>query len=465
MNKLRQILVLMFVAVLASCAVTSPASQQAQSNKHQVSDYVKVNHPTWLKDAVIYQINTRQFTPEGTFSAATEQLERLHKLGVDILWLMPIHPIGEINRKGSLGSPYSIKDYFAVNPEFGTEQDLKAFVDKAHQLGMYVILDWVANHTAWDNEMKLNHPEWYERDYKGDFTSTPWYDWADIIDLDFNQPELRQYMAKAMRYWVEDIGIDGYRCDAAGLVPLQFWTDVRHELEQIKPVFMLAEWEGKEFHEQAFDATYAWSWWQAVHDIAKGKKDVNALYNYYSWNTGYYPPMSMRLTYISNHDVNAWEATQFEAFADALPAAIVLSVVGEGLPMIYNGQEAGNAKRLEFFERDPIKWQPHPIGDLYQQVFALKKQNSVLWNGKWGAPMQHVPNTQANQVLSFVRQNQQQKLFAVFNFSAQPQKVRFAESLYQGNYVEYFTQTPASLSSETELTLAPWSYRVFVAGK
>ena len=300
---------------------------------------------------------------------------------------------------------------------------------------MYVILDWVANHTAWDNEMKLNHPE------------------------------LRQYMAKAMRYWVEDIGIDGYRCDAAGLVPLQFWTDVRHELEQIKPVFMLAEWEGKEFHEQAFDATYAWSWWQAVHDIAQGKKDVNALYNYYSWNTGYYPPMSMRLTYISNHDVNAWEATQFEAFADALPAAIVLSVVGEGLPMIYNGQEAGNAKRLEFFERDPINWQPHPIGDLYQQVFTLKKQNSVLWNGKWGAPMQHVPNNQANQVLSFVRQNQQQKLFAVFNFSAQPQKVRFAESLYHGNYVEYFTQTQKSLSSETELTLAPWSYRVFVAGK
>ena len=241
---------------------------------HQVSSLVTVQNPEWLKSATIYQINTRQFTPQGTLKAAKDQLPRLKTLGIDIIWLMPIHPIGEQNRKGELGSPYSIKDYFGVSEELGSFADLKAFVDEAHAQNMYVILDWVANHTAWDNPIKEQHPQWYMKDHEGNFTSTPWFDWDDIIDLDFSKPELRKYMSKAMQFWVKEAGIDGFRCDAAGLVPLQFWQDVRQELEQIKPVFMLAEWEGRDFHYQAFDASYAWSWWKAVHDIAKVKSDI-----------------------------------------------------------------------------------------------------------------------------------------------------------------------------------------------
>lgn len=430
---------------------------------YQPVDYVKLKHPEWSKNAVIYQINTRQFTPEGTFKAAMAQLPRLKALGIDIVWLMPIHAIGEKKRKGTLGSPYSVKDYYSVNPEFGTLEDLKQFVKAAHAQGMYVILDWVANHTAWDNPLVRQHPEWYERDYKGDFRPTPWWDWSDIINLDYRHAALRAYMTEAMKYWVREVGVDGYRCDVAGFVPVDFWETLRKELDKIKPVFMLAEWESRDLHAKAFDMTYAWSWHRAMHAIAQGHaKDLGGLFGYYSWNESAYPVNAMRMVYISNHDVNAWEGTQFELFGDALEAAIVLSVVGEGMPLLYNGQEAGNPKRLEFFEKDPIEWRQHPIGDLYRKLFALKKQNTLLWNAKWGARMIYVPNDVPNKVMSFVRRNTQNKIFAVMNFSAEPHTVKFKETLYHGQYTEYFSGDAVSLSDDAALKLPAWSYRVFV---
>ena len=230
--------------LLAACTTTLEAPQNsANLSRYAPQPYVKLQHPEWAKDAVIYQINTRQFTPEGTFKAAQQQLPRLQDLGVDILWIMPIHPIGQKNRKGPLGSPYSIRDYYGVNPEFGTKEDFRTFVEAAHAQGFHVILDWVANHSAWDNLLVTEHPDWYDRDWKGDYHPTPWTDWADIIDFDYDQAGLREYMTGALRYWVEDMGVDGYRCDVAGFVPLDFWETARAELEAIKPVFMLAEWE------------------------------------------------------------------------------------------------------------------------------------------------------------------------------------------------------------------------------
>lgn len=215
------------------------------SNPYQPVPQVRIKHPEWSKNATIYQINTRQFTEEGTFRAAERHLPRLKDLGVVILWLMPIHEIGSKNRKGSLGSPYAVKDYYAVNSEFGSLDDLKHFVKTAHDLGLVVILDWVANHTAWDNPLVHDHPEWYAHDWKGDFRPTPWWDWADIIDLDYEQPAVRKYMTDALKYWVSAADIDGYRCDVAGFVPIDFWNNARKELDAIKPVFMLAEWESQ----------------------------------------------------------------------------------------------------------------------------------------------------------------------------------------------------------------------------
>jgi glycosidase len=258
--KTRQVLPFIFVMSLLIACNSSETKKiteaSSKDNKYIPKEYVQVQHPEWSKNAAIYQLNTRQFSAEGTFQAAQKELPRLKEMGIDIIWLMPINPIGEKNRKGTLGSPYSIKDYYGVNPEFGTLDDLKAFVKEAHQLGMYVILDWVANHTAWDNNLVTEHPEWYKRDYKGNFRPTPWWDWDDIIDLDYSKPELRKYMTEAMKYWVKEADIDGYRCDVAGFVPIDFWDNLRIELDAIKPVFMLAEWESRDMHANAFDMTY-----------------------------------------------------------------------------------------------------------------------------------------------------------------------------------------------------------------
>jgi glycosidase len=455
------VVVSLIIALLtASCGVDKPG--QASANPYQPEPYVRLTHPEWSKNAVIYQLNTRQFSAEGTFRAAQKELPRLEALGVDIIWLMPIHPIGEQNRKGVLGSPYSVRDYYGINPEFGTLDDLKAFVDEAHALGMHVILDWVANHTAWDNPLRTEHPDWYARDWAGDFHPTPWWDWSDIIDLDYSKPGLREYMTGALKYWVREAGIDGYRCDVAGFVPVDFWNNVRRELDAIKPVFMLAEWESRDLHAAAFDMTYAWSWHEAVQDIVKGAAPLSKLFVYYSWRESAYPKEAYRMTYVSNHDSNAWEGTQFEAFGDGLEAAIVLSVVGDGMPLIYNGQEAGNPKRLEFFDRDPIDWRPHPIGDLYRKLFVLKKKNTALWNGQWGATMVRIWNTRPDDVLSFVRANDQDKVFAVINFTAQPQSVRFSDSPYEGSYTEYFSGDEVEMNAASEITLEPWAYRVYV---
>ncbi|WP_299519213.1 alpha-amylase family glycosyl hydrolase, partial [uncultured Flavobacterium sp.] len=386
--KTRQVLPMIFViSLLIACNSTETKKTtevSSKDNQYIPKEYVQVQHPEWSKNAAIYQLNTRQFSAEGTFRAAQKELPRLKEMGIDIIWLMPINPIGEKNRKGTLGSPYSVKDYYGVNPEFGTLDDLKAFVKEAHQLGLYVILDWVANHTAWDNNLVTEHPEWYKRDYKGNFRPTPWWDWDDIIDLDYSKPELRKYMTEAMKYWVKEADIDGYRCDVAGFVPIDFWDNLRVELDAIKPVFMLAEWESRDMHANAFDMTYAWSWNEKLHKICKGQANVNELYIYYSWNESFFPNNSIRMTFVSNHDKNAWEGTMWEQFGDGLEAAIVLSVVGDGMPLIYNGQEAGEPKRLAFFEKDPIIWKQHPIGDLYKKLFTLMKQNTALWHAQWG---------------------------------------------------------------------------------
>lgn len=438
------------------------ASKNDIEDKYQPHEYVKLTHPEWSKNAVIYQLNTRQFSEEGTFKAAQKQLPRLKELGIDIIWLMPIHAIGEKNRKGSLGSPYSVKDYYSVNPEFGNLQDLKDFVDAAHKKGMYVILDWVANHTAWDNVLVEEHPDWYDKDINGNFRPTPWWDWDDIIDLDYNKPALRKYMTDALKYWVKEADVDGYRCDVAGFVPVEFWNNAREELDAIKPVFMLAEWEYRDLHAKAFDMTYAWSWNETVHKICTGKADVNGLYIYYSWNECAFPTNSMRMTFVSNHDKNSWEGTMWEQFGEGLEAAIVLSVVGEGMPLIYNGQEAGNKKRLEFFEKDPIQWQEHHIGDLYKNLFALMKNNTALWHAKWGSTMVKVPNNAESEVFSFVRQNEKDKVFAVFNFSDEKKTVEFKESLYYGKYKDFISNELVELNVNTKLEMEPWGYKVYV---
>ncbi len=445
-----------------AAAQSGQSTDKTRADPYQPKPYIKINHPDWSRDAVLYQLNVRQFSEEGTFAAAQAELPRLKELGANILWLMPIHPIGEKNRKGSLGSYYSVKDYYGVNPEFGTLDDLKSFVDAAHALGMHVILDWVANHTAWDNALVTEHPDWYERDWKGDFRPTPWWDWSDIIDLDFSKPGVRKYMTEAMKYWVREAGIDGFRCDVAGYIPLDFWENARAELDAIKPVFMLAEFEERDVHARAFDATYAWSWSNSMQSIAKGTSDVGGLFGYYSGNESAWPQDAYRMTYTSNHDYNSWHGTDQELYGDMLPAAIVLAFVGEGMPLIYNGQEAGNPKRLEFFEKDAIVWQDHPNGALFKQLTGLRHGTKALWNGAAGARMVSVVNSEPQKVLSFVRFGEEDGVFAVINFTDAAQTISFPQALHHGDYTDYFAGDRVTFDGETTLALTPWEYRVYL---
>lgn len=450
------------VAIVVGLA-HAPAASDTPDSRWEPEPYVKLDHPDWSRDAVLYQINTRQLTVEGTFAAAEKHLPRLADLGVGILWLMPIHPIGEKNRKGTLGSPYSVRDYFKINPELGTLEDFKSFVEKAHTLGMKVILDWVANHTAWDNALVEQHPDWYERDWKDNFRPTPWWDWSDIIDLDFSQAGVREYMARAMKYWVEDVNIDGFRADVAAYIPLDFWEKVRAELDSIKPVFMLGEAEMRDLHMRAFDATYGWSWNNTVHAVAVGKANATALFGFYAENESAWPRDAYRMLYTSNHDQNSWEGTQFERFGDALEAAIVLSFTSEGFPMIYNGQEAGNPKRLAFFEKDPIEWREHPLNDLFAKLIALKKNTPALHNGEAGARMVQVVNSAPEQVFSFVRADDSSAVFVTLNFSGQSQTVKLVDGPAAGKWRDAFGGEQFELARGDELTLPAWGWKVLVA--
>jgi 1,4-alpha-glucan branching enzyme len=450
-----------FLFCLVCIALAAAVTASASGEEYMPKPYVKLEHPEWSRNAVIYQINTRQFTAEGTFEAAAAHLPRLKALGVDILWLMPVQEIGRKNRKGSLGSPYAIRDYKSVNPEFGGPDDLKRFIAEAHEQGLYVILDWVANHTAWDNPLLEAHPDWYRRDLEGGFYPPAWTDWSDVVQLDYSQPGLRQYMAEAMKWWVTEIGMDGFRCDVAGFVPLDFWDAVRAELDAIRPVFMLAEWNTRDLHARAFDMTYAWDWYDTLHDIAMGRADVTALAAYHYTDENSWPRDAIRMLFVSNHDKNSWDGTQFEAFGDALENAIALSVVSRGMPLIYNGQEAGNPKRLEFFEKDPIEWRDHPVGEQYRELIALKKRNTALWNGHWGAPMVQVPNSEPTAILSFLRANDRNRLFGVFNLSAKTQTVRFDGRLHHGSYRAVAGGDEIAVDGDFSLTLPPWSYRLF----
>lgn len=423
--------------------------------------YVKITLPEWAKNATIYELNIRQFSDEGTFKAIEQQLPRLKKMGIDIIWLMPVQPIGELHRKGSMGSYYSVKDYLKVNPEFGTQDDFRSLVNAIHQEGMYVILDWVANHTSWDNSLVNEHPEWYRKSRKNTFQSTRWRDYDDIIELDYQYPELREYMTEALKYWIREYDIDGYRCDIASFIPIDFWENARAELDTIKPVFMLAEAEDRELHRKAFDATYNWTLWNILHQIALNERSVKTLTEaYLAEHVSIFPKEGIRLNFIDNHDKNSWEGNQYSNFGDALKAATIFTVMMDGMPLVYSGQEAGLDRSLEFFEKDPIDWKSHENEELYTVLFKLKHQNKALWNGKYGGEMVRIINDKMDQVISFVREKEGDKVLAFMNLSDDPALVQLDTSFDTGIYTNLFTGKQQQVSETMILNMNPWEYLI-----
>jgi len=446
--------------VVVSIIVALYFSSCKQPKVSQNEPY-KVIHPEWVYNSTIYEVNVRQYTQEGTFKAFESHLPRLKELGVDILWFMPIHPIGEVNRKGSLGSYYSVKDYLAINPEYGTIDDFKSVVTKAHELGMKVIIDWVANHTSHDAVLMKDHPDWYVRDSKGKIVSP--FDWTDVAKLDYSKKELRKYIINAMKYWLTDINIDGFRCDVAAEVPTDFWNEERLELNKVKPVFMLAEASKPELQQFAFDADYDWDFHHKMNQIAKGKENVNDLEKCMLNTIAAYPKNTIKLNFITNHDENSWNGTEFERLGEGVKTFAALTFVVPGMPLIYSGQEVGLNKRLKFFERDVISWKDSlELTLFYKKLIELKKSNSVLAAGIKGADVERIKSSNDSSVFAFIRRNNSEKMFAVFNLSGNIQKISFDGDDYLDTYKDYFNGDNKSFDKGGIIELKPWEFHIFI---
>lgn len=385
-----------------------------------------MQHVSWSRSANIYEVNVRQYTPEGTLNAFAAHLPRLQQMGVDILWLMPIHPIGKLKRKGKLGSYYAVSDYKAINPEFGKLKDFKALVQQAHELGMKVIIDWVANHTAWDHEWVKQHPEWYLKNDKGQIQSyrydngTEVEDWTDVVGLDYSQKPLWTAMIQAMQYWVKETDIDGFRCDVAHLLPLKFWQQARAKLDAQKPMFMLAESDEAKLHDAAFDMTYDWALQDVLKKIAKGQADVRDLKDYLASAANALPTDGYRMTFTANHDTNSWHNHDAGHFGDAFAAMAVIAATFPGMPLVYGGQESGLNKMLQFFEKDTIDWQNFKHEKLYANLLAMKKKHPALHNGALGAPVE-VFDAENHHILAFRRQKGIDVVSVQVNMSGQNQ--------------------------------------------
>jgi len=417
-----------------------------------------VNHPAWLNDASLYEVNIRQFTPEGTFNAFSEHLQSLKDMGVDILWLMPVNPIGEKERKGSLGSYYSVMDYYAVNPRFGTMDDFKSLVKKAHALGLKVIIDWVPNHSSWDNPLAVEHPEYYMKDSAGNFKSP--FDWTDVIQFDYDQPGLRQYMIDVLKFWLTETDIDGFRFDVAHMIPVSFWNTVRPALFEVKEVFMLAESDQPMLHKEAFDATYDWKLHHIMNQVAQGKMDAKNIDMHFTYVDSAYPPNSILMEFTSNHDENSWNGTEYERMGDAVKTFAVFSYTIPGMPLMYNGQEVCMNKRLRFFEKDTIEWIDCGMREFYTQLNVLKAENEALFAGDAGGKMIRITGSDDARVFAFSREKNRNKVLTILNLSADS-VVYVPATNISGSYRDAFTDENVELENGAPLNLKPWDYKVF----
>jgi glycosidase len=419
------------------------------------------NDPDYLAKAVIYEVNVRQFTKEGTFNAFSDHLPRLKELGVDILWFMPIHPISEEKRKGTLGSYYAVADYKKVNPEFGTEEDFKKLVKKAHSMGFMVILDWVANHTGWDNPWIYSNPEWYTKGPDGEITYPPGTDWTDVADLYYSNWDMRNAMVDAMKHWVTEYDIDGFRADVAGEVPTDFWEMAREELEKEKKLFMLAE-DGSNFLllNSAFDANYGWNLLGLMNSLARGSSDAGSFRRNLKSQLIEYRPGGFPMNFITNHDENSWNGTEYERMGENVKSMSVLYFTVPGMPLIYNGQEIGLDRRLEFFEKDEIDWVESEMTPFYQRLIELKKKHPALWNGKSGGDVEFYL-TGNDKILAFYRQKQDSIVVTFINPTDKPQ--RFSLDFGETNWrlFAFTSGEKSTLSGAMEFELPARGFEVY----
>lgn len=440
-------------------------SRDAAGTEAQDTLSGKIEVPSWAKNATIYELNVRQFSPEGTFKAVKPHLERLKKMGVDIIWFMPIQTISETKRKGTLGSYYAVSGYRDVNPEFGTLHDFQSLVAAIHNQGMHVLIDWVPHHTGWDHPWITGHPEYYSKDSLGNIvdpinedTGEPW-GWTDVAELDLDNQDMRKAVIADMEYWVETADIDGFRVDHAHGLPGDYWDQVSAALADNGPLFMLAEGEEPYLRNtDNFEMTYAWRFHHAMNSIAKGEEDVNILDTILAEDRAKYTS-GYHMYFTSNHDENSWAGTVMERMGDGHKAFAVLASTIDGMPLLYSGQEEPITKRLEFFEKDPIEWRDYAYADFYQKLFYLKKRNKALWNGDDGGFSQRI-NT-SEKAYAFKREKDGDKVIVVLNLSPEQHSTALFEAT--GEMRELFSGKPVSYRAREEISLGPWEYLVLTS--
>ena len=415
-------------------------------------------HVSWIMQGNIYEVNVRQYTPEGTFIAFEKSLPRLKKMGVQTLWFMPINPISLTDRKGVLGSYYAVANYKAINPEFGTMEDWKSLVKECHDMGFKVIIDWVANHTGADNYWLTAHPDFYVKDSAGNAASQ--FDWTDTRKLNYNNPEVGDSMISCMKFWIDSTNIDGFRCDYAVGPTKKFWTKCIQQLRADKNIFMLAEGDSAWLYNVGFDATYSWPEFNVMKQVAAGTSNALALDSIINVADSLFPANALLFYFTSNHDENSWNKADYGTMPGAshAPFAVLTQTLQHSVPLIYSGQEEPVLDSISFFYKDTIQFKDYKRADFYSKLLHLREQHSSL---SAASQTKKLKTNMDDAVYAFERYNGNDKIIVLTNLSGKPVEFVINDKAVNGNYTEVFTQKHEHLSNKKTFHLDAWGYSVY----
>lgn len=443
------IVALALLILTSACKVKeAPAPPQQQTS---------ITHPAWIMQGNIYEVNVRQYTPEGTLNAFSKHLDRLKDMGVQTLWFMPLNPISKKDRKGSLGSYYAVADYNTINPEFGTMADWKNIVKEIHNRGMKVVIDWVPNHTGADHTWITSHPDFYVQDSNGEPAVA--FDWADVRQLDYNNTVMQDSMINSMKSWLTT-GIDGFRVDVAWNVPAGFWNKCIPQLKAIKDdIFMLAEGDKAYLSTSGFNAVYPWPMFKAMVKVAKGERDVAILDSIKAVNDTLYARGTIQMYFTSNHDENSWNKSDFETFPGAVhaPFAVFTQTMANSVPLVYSGQEEPVLRALQFFDKDPISFEKYGREKFYKTLLDLRTKNPAL---AADASFNKVSVGDDKALYAFTREKDGKKIFVILNLSAKEQEIVVTDKSLHGNIYNVFMYTKEPLSDQP-WKIEPWGYVIY----
>ncbi|MGZ5189773.1 MAG: alpha-amylase family glycosyl hydrolase [Flavisolibacter sp.] len=448
-----------FLCIVFSSCMDPDAKDNAETTTTVTGDTATIDgHPAWIQQGNIYEVNVRQYTPEGTFNAFAKHLPRLRDMGVQTLWFMPIQPIGIEGRKGKLGSYYAISDFRTVNPEFGSMSDWKTLVDTIHQMGMKVIIDWVPNHTSPDHPWVKKHPEFYYRDSAGIPVHQAGTDWTDTRKLDFKNPQLTDSMIATMKFWVTETNIDGYRCDHAQGPGKEFWSKTNPELKKLKNLLLLAEAEDEWVYDAGFDMSYAWKLFHVTKGIAAGKRPATAIDTILHEFDTMFSPTATFLHFTSNHDENSWNKADYQTMPGAshAPFAVLTQTVDQSVPLIYSGQEEPVLDSISFFYKDTISFTQLQRANFYKTLLNLRKNNPAL---AANASYKKLRTGNDAALFAFEREKDGNKVLVILNLNKSPQQISWKDQPSAKEWNNVFNNTKEPV--DKPFGIEPWGYVVY----